>query len=475
MSQVASETATENRFLQGIYAPMSGENILDSLPVKGEVPLDLNGSLYRNGPNPVFPPRGEHHLFAGDGMAHAFHIENGKVSYRNRWVRTAKYKLEQEHQRSMIDPMNPFNCEEGFMEFIFTDKDGLANTALVSHAGRFLALEEGHPPFEIDPITLESVGSYNFEGKLNTAMTAHPKLDPVTGEMVFFAYMATGAFEPNLALHKVDAQGVLTESHIIPTAYPAMVHDFVITQNYIVFPVFPLTGSMDRAMEGKSPFAWEPDKGAAVGILPRHGGGAEDVRWIECDPVYVFHYMNAFDQDNIITVDGCQFDYAPLFPDAEGNTPPEPKPALHRWTIDTNDPTARVKAQRIDEFNSEFPQVDPRHAGAAYRYGFYTSPTSDDGEMYNAVGRFDHLTGAVDRFECGPRATTFTSEALFVPRNEGADEGEGYLLSVVTDMGSDRSHLLILDAQNVSAGPLATAQLPHRVPVGFHGCWRPAS
>jgi carotenoid cleavage dioxygenase-like enzyme len=469
-----TEALPENRFLQGCFAPIDQEYTHTELKITGEVPQDLNGSFYRNGPNVKFAPRGDYHLFAGDGMTHAFHIENGKVGYRNRWIETAKYKLESELGRGVINPMNPFDCEEGYMEFVLNDKDGLANTACVWHGGKMLILEEGHGPFEVDPLTLEAKGAYDFGGKLTTAMTAHPKVDPKTGEMIFFAYMASGPFESDVAVHKVNKEGVLTESHTIPTDYPAMVHDFVVTENYIIFPIFPLTGSMDRAMAGQAPFIWEPEKGAKVGVLPRHGGTAADIRWIECDPFFVFHYMNGFDKDGVITLDGCQFEHAPLFPDASGDVMPDPEPFLSRWNIDLNDDGARVKSNQIDEAASEFPQIDPRYAMHEHTVGFYTSPEGGEGEMYNAVGRFDLTNNRGERHSFGPRETTFTSEAIFVPKNENAAEGEGYLLSVVTDLPSDTSSLAILDAENVSAGPLAMAELGHRVPLGFHGGWRPA-
>jgi len=469
-----NQAMPDNPFLTGAFAPIATEYDVDNLPITGEIPADLNGSFYRIGPNQQFPPRGDYHLFAGDGMTHAFHIADGKVAYRNRWNRTAKFKLEQEHQKAIIDPMNPFNSEKGFEEFVFTDKDGLANTACVWHGGKMFVMEEGHPPFEIDPITLASIGSYNYGGKLTTAMTAHPKIDPVSGEMVFFAYMSSGPFEPDVSLHKVSADGVLTESMLIPTAYPSMVHDFVVTENYILFPVFPLTGSLERAMHGLSPFAWEPDKGASVGILPRNGK-LEDIRWVECDTFFVFHFMNGYDKDGVITVDACQFDHAPLFPSADGTMMENTDPVLHRWTIDMNSKSPRVMSRRIDDYCSEFPVLDPRRAMRDYRYGFYTSADSDDGEMYNVVARFDHNTGRTDRYSFGDRETHFTSEAIFVPRSESAAEGEGYLLSVATDLGSGKSSLQVLDAQNVSAGPIAVAQLEHRIPIGFHGGWRPAS
>ena len=469
-----TQAMPDNRFLKGAFAPIDTEYDITELTIEGEVPRDLNGSFYRNGPNQQFAPRGDYHLFAGDGMTHAFHIEDGKVSYRNRWIRTAKFKLEQEHQRAMIDPMNPFNSEKGFEEFVLTDKDGLANTACVWHGGRFFVMEEGHPPFEVDPLTLDSLGSFNYDGKLTTAMTAHPKLDPVTGEMVFFAYMASGPFASDVALHKVNKDGVLTESHKIDTPYPAMVHDFLVTENHILFPIFPLTGSLERAMQGQNPFAWEPDKGASIGVLPRNGTPA-DIRWVECDPFFVFHFMNAFDSDGVITVDACQFAHAPLFPTPDGEMLPDNDPVLTRWTIDMNDDSPKVAHARIGDDHAEFPVTDPRRAMQDYRYGFHTSADSDDGEMYNVVARIDHQTGSTEHYSFGDRRSHFTSEAIFVPRSEDAEEGEGYLLSVATDLEAGKSSLAILDAQNVSAGPLAMAKLEHRIPIGFHGGWRPAS
>jgi carotenoid cleavage dioxygenase-like enzyme len=261
---------------------------------------------------------------------------------------------------------------------------------------------------------------------------------------------------------------------LIKTPYPCMVHDFVVTENYIVVPIFPLTGSLDRAMQGQPPFAWEPEKGASVAIMPRHGGSADDVRWIECDPFFVFHYMNGYDKNGQITLDGCQFEHPPLFPNGKGEMMEDAAPYLSRWNIDLNTAGAKVTSTRIDDCPSEFPQVDPRYAMQENRYGFYTAPDGEGADMYNSVGRFDLSNNSVQRYSFGDRETTFTSEAIFVPKSDDAPEGQGYLLSVVTDLPSDTSNLQILDAENVAAGPLAVAQLPNRIPVGFHGGWRPA-
>lgn len=475
---MAQPMPKDNPFLNFPYGPIQMECEASNLVVEGEIPPELNGSLYRNGPNQRFSPRGDYHLFAGDGMVHAFHIKDGQASYKNRWVRTAKWNIEDKEGRAVINAMNPFDCEPEYSDFVLVDKEGLANTAIVWHAGRLLALEEGHQPYEIDPVTLESIGSWTYRGKLHTAMTAHPKIDPATGEMVFFAYMATGPFASDAMLHKVNPEGVLTQSIHIPTPYSSMIHDFVVTENYILIPVFPISGSLERAMEGGAPFAWEPDKGVHIGVLPRNATTADEIQWLEMDMAFVFHFMNGFDKDGVITVDCSQFTHAPLFPTLDGSSMGKAQPYLNRWTIDMNADQPRVEFERIDEFESEFPQCDPRYQGKEYRHGWYTSPDGelasdmeDSDSYYNTLGRFDHESDVVDRYSFGQ---SNTSEALFVPKSEDAPEGEGYLLAVTTSFETHTSSLCILDAMNLAKGPLAKIHLSHCVPAGFHGAWRPA-
>ena len=177
---------TDHPFLQGNYAPLRMESDLNDLIVEGEIPKDLYGSYYRNGPDPQFPPMGgNYHWFGGDGMIHAFHFENGKVSYKNRWIQTTKWKQERKAGKSLVNILNPMEPDPLWNP---EGEDGTANTNIIFHGDKLLALEEGHPPFEIDPFTLESIGSYNYEGKLLSAMTAHPKIDPLTGEMFAFSY-----------------------------------------------------------------------------------------------------------------------------------------------------------------------------------------------------------------------------------------------------------------------------------------------
>ena len=475
---MAQAMPADNPFLNFPWGPIQMECEAQDLVIEGEIPADLNGTLYRAGPNQRFKPRGEYHLFAGDGMVHAFHIGDGRVDYINRWVRTAKFNIEDMEGRAVINAMNPFDCDPDYAEFTLADKEGLANTAAVWHGGRLLVMEEGHRPYELDPITLDSIGSWTFRGKLHTAMTAHPKIDHKTGEMVFFAYMATGPFSEDVMVHKVNPDGLLTQSIHIPTPYSAMVHDFVITENYIVVPIFPITGSLERAMEGGPPFAWEPSKGVHVAVLPRDAENADDIRWLEMDTCFAFHFMNAFDKDGIINVDVGQFTQAPLFPTPDGEVSGEVRSQLCRWTIDMNNPEARVESVALDNFELEFPQIDMRYAGQPYRHGWYTTT---DGELkstlevnqnlYNTIGYWDHQTNTTTTYSCGQN---MVSEALFVPRSDDAPEGDGYLLAVVIDFETRLSSLLIFNALDIAAGPVAKAKLSHRVPPGFHGTWRQA-
>lgn len=467
-----NQQQTINPYLRGPFAPIDHETVLRDLPITGRLPDGLAGSFYRNGPNVQFPPRGDYHLFSGDGMTHAFHIRDGQVDYCNRWIRTAKYKLEAELGRSVIDYMNPFNCEEGYLEFLLSDTDGLANTSCVWHGNRLLILEEGHRPFEVDPRTLESIGSCDFGGRLQTAMTAHPKIDPVSGEMLFFAYMSSGPFAADVTLHTADANGVLGTPLTVPLPYAAMVHDFVVTEHYVLLPIFPLIGSLDRAMAGQPPFVWEPSQGASLGIVPRGATSADAVRWVEMEPKFVFHFMNAFEQGERIMVDACEFTQPPLFPTTDGTTE-NTDAVLHRWRVELGD-GARVVSEPLQDHGSEFPVVDPRCATRPNRHGWFAAPDAPQGPVYNCVGHIDHATGTTRLHAFGDRRTTGTSEPVFVPRAPHAEEGDGWLLSVVTDMETERSALHVLDARDMDAPPVAVAHLPHRVPVGFHGHWKPA-
>ncbi len=455
--------------LTGNFAPIRMECDLDDVIVRGEIPKDLNITYYRNGPDPQFPPKGDHHWFAGDGMLHMFIMENGRVRYRNRWVRTVKWQLERGEGRSLYNPFNPMDNDPITQG---VEEDGLANTNVVWHGGKLLALEEGHAPFEIDPQTLASKGAWRFDGRLQGPMTAHPKLDPKTGEMLFFGYMATGLFSPGMTFQTVDAGGVLTRCESFDAPFPSMVHDFITTDEHVVFPIFPVTGSLERAMSGQPPLAWEPDKGTHIGVMRRDGSVAQ-MRWFETDPCYVFHPMNAYTEGNRIVAHVMQFEEVPLFPHLDGS-PPDPEKASARlceWVIDLADNSNGVQRRYLDDITGEFPRLDERFTGSHYGQGYYAATINGaEGLGFDSIVHQDFAAGRRSTYMLP--AGDVTGEPVFVPRSEGADEGDGYLISVVYRAAEKRSDLVFLDARNLADGPIACAELPHRVPYGFHGNWK---
>ncbi len=470
----------DDPFLKDLWEPWPMEGEIHDLPVDGEIPLDLNGTLYRNGPNPQFAPRGAYHFFTGDGMIHAFRIEDGKVHYKNRWVRTPCFELERKAGEALYGGFNR-SLDDPRTRGV---PGGPANTNVVWHAGRLLALVEGGlPPVELDPDTLETKGIGDFEGALVRPIdpkdaaalgieapdgmapgifTAHPKIDPESGELLGFGY---SAIPPYLIYYTVSPEGKLVRSEEIDIPFPSMIHDFIITREHVIFPVFPATLRMERALAGESAIGWEPELGTHVGVMPRDGGN-DDVVWLETNPSYVFHSLNAHSAGRHVIAELAQYERLPI-PGAGNDLTLGAVPAqLVRWVIDLDGGT--VKEEPIDDRAIEFPRIDERFAGLDYRYG-YAASDGDPLTGFESILRYDVTTGDCRRHAFGRGSTT--SEPIFAPRGKG--EGEGYLLAVVYRADEKRSDLVVVDAENPEAKPLATAKLPHRVPGGFHGNWRP--
>ncbi|MBX9699567.1 MAG: carotenoid oxygenase family protein, partial [Acetobacteraceae bacterium] len=303
--------------------------------------------------------------------------------------------------------------------------------------------------------------------------TAHPKLDPETGEMLFFAYGLGGPLGPGMAYGTVNAAGALTRCDLFEAPYAAMVHDFVATRRHVLFPVLPLTASLQRAMAGGPAFAWEPEKGSRIGVL-RRDAPIGTIRWFEGEPGYVFHVLNAWEEGEAILADVMQSAAAPLFPRADG-APPDPRAAearLTRWRLDLAAPTDRFTATPLDDLPGEFPRLDARFAGLRNEIGFFAAATRrNPGDAFDSIVRIAPDTGRRALFTLPPGDAV--SEPVFVPRDPEAGEGEGWLLATVFRGAENRSDLVVLDAGAPEAGPIATAILSHRVPHGFHGCWRP--
>ena len=444
-------TTVENRYLVGNFAPVKEELTVTDLPIEGAIPPEINGRYLRNGPNPIAPDPAAYHWFTGDGMLHAVELRDGKaVSYRNRWVRT-----DQALDLLGEDPI------PGQPDDVFPVGSSSANTHVVAHAGKIFALVEVCLPTQVRP-DLSTVGRYDFGGKLRSAMTAHPKIDPVTGEMLFFGYDPFGP--PWLRFHAVSADGELVRSEDIDIQGPSMVHDFAITERNVVFLDLPVVFDFD--LVGKRPFPaeWKPDYGARVGVMPRDGGNA-DVRWFDVELCYVFHPLNAYDDNGRVVLDVAR--HPKMFAtDIYG--PAELPPTLDRWTIDLD--AGKVIEERLDDRPQEFPRVDDRVVGRPHRFGYAAHFGLDEhGIQFGGLLKHDLGTGAVETKTFGPG--THAGEGVFVPASPGAGEDEGWVLSIVYDDARNASDLVILDAREFDE--VARVHLPQRVPFGFHGSWVP--
>ncbi|TCZ65497.1 carotenoid oxygenase family protein [Roseicella aquatilis] len=452
-------------FQQGNFAPIAIEHDETDLPVAGEIPRGLEGTLFRNGPNPQFPPPdpARHHWFLGDGMVHAFTLRDGKARWRNRWVRTDKFLAERMAGRALSVGFGG-GRNSGIPD------TGLANTALAWHAGRLLALEEAHLPFALDPATLDTVGTEDF-GTLSGPFTAHPKRDPVTGELIFFGYSVGGPLSAAMSWGTLSPEGRVTCHERFPVPYCAMVHDFAVTDRHVLFPVMPLTGSLGRAMRGGPAFAWEPALGGHVGLLRRDAGIAS-LRWFRAEACFAFHVLNAWeDARGRVLADVMEFAAPPLFPRADGarSRPEDMQARLTRWTLDPAAGTDAFRRERLDDMPGEFPRLDERRAGLPNRFGAYIGQSASTGLGLDTVVWCDLATGGRRRFAVPPGDAL--SEAVFVPRGPEAPEDDGWLLTVAWRTAERRSDLLVLDTQDVAAGPVAAIHLPDRVPHGFHGTW----
>jgi carotenoid cleavage dioxygenase len=276
-------------------------------------------------------------------------------------------------------------------------------------------------------------------------------------------------------LHTADRSGELRQSRHLLAPYSSLVHDFVVTRDWIVLPIFPLTTSMDRAMKGAPPIAWEPDKGTHIALIPRNGA-VEATRWFKMDPCFVFHVMNAYDTpEGQVVCDVLKYPVAPLFPTTDGKMPSEPPVStLVRWTFDPARNTDGFAENSLDDHPGEYPRFDERFAGLPYRHGYFQAARPADAsigrEARNGLAHIDLVTGRVQLWK--PGATDYCGEPVFVARSADAPEGDGFLLSVIFRGETQCSDLAVFDAARLEAGPLALAHLSHHVPAGFHGIWR---
>lgn len=428
---------------EGNYPPVATEETLTDLKIEGAIPPELNGLYVRNGPNEHTGP--SDHFFGGDGMLHGVRLQRGEALwYRNRYVDTPVYREQ----------------SGGFGAPKMTDTTSAVS--LIHHGGKLLSLGEFGFPYEMDPDDLSTRGVFTYDGKLQGSMTAHPKIDPVTGEMLFFGYNVT---EPYLTYMRADASGELVQVEPIQTRAPSMMHDFAATENYVIFMELPIIFSWWLAVTGDGlPFRWDDNAVCRFGVMPRTGASA-DVKWFDANPCFIFHTMNAFESGDKVVLDAARYEQLWVKDSHDFNHPAY----LTRFEFDMK--SGAVAENQLDEQSMEFPQMHRGLWARPYRYGYGLTSEESLGEMSydGATGfmKYDLQNGARDRHVLDKQFAP--NEPFFVPTSVGEDEG--YLLSFVYDRATHTSALWILDANNVSAPPVAKVQLPVRVPQGFHGVW----
>jgi carotenoid cleavage dioxygenase len=430
---------------RGNYAPVTDEVDAAGLAVSGHLPEGLRGRYLRNGPNPM---NGDaRSWFSGEGMVHEIRLGADGASYRNRWVHTPWHN----------DPERRKFADDGTPDLTLS----LANTHVIGFAGRTLALEETALPYELDG-QLATVGPWDMGGRLRTAMTAHPKECPTTGELHFSGYAPDAPF---LTYHVAEPDGTLVHSAPITVPGPTMIHDMGLTEHHAVLLDLPVV--MNRRTRRQPSFEWSDDYGARIGVVPRRGTD-DDVTWFDVEPCYVFHVANCHERVGAgggieVVVDVAR--YPDLWrPGSQRFAPPS---VMWRFVLDLA--SGRVSEQQLDDRTVEFPRIDERHTGMAARWTYLVGSLDRDA---NALVRYDLLGGTEPvEFDFGPGRVP--GEPVVVPRSSAAQEDDAWLVAYVYDAAPDASDLVVLAADDLTSGPVATVHLTRRVPYGFHGTWLP--
>lgn len=451
----------ENPYLSGLHRPMNEEKTLLELDVSGHIPESLNGQYLRIGPNPVKPPDpNSYHWFLGDGMAHGVRVEGGKALwYRNRWIRSNAVS-EALGEPVAPGPRNP--------------RADNANTNIIRVDGRtFAIVEAGGFPVEVDS-SLQTIQHTSFDNTLGGSFSAHPHLDPETGEMHAICY---DAMVKDTVWHVVlgaDAKVVRREP--ISVKDGPSIHDCAITKTHVLVFDLPVTFSMRSVIAGHGfPYKWNPRHPARVGLCPRSGRGEETI-WFEVDPCYVFHPVNAYETekgDVIVDVIAHEtmFANSVIGPDSR-------RSRLERWTLSPG--ATQVERRVLHDHNQEFPRFNELYTCHSYRYIYSVSlPMETTTEILSKSGsalfKNDLQTGEVSEHDfgsnCHPGEFVFVSKAVGSEKSEKVIEDDGWLLGLVIDSVNEVTDLVILDAQDISATPVASVRIPHIVPPGFHGNW----
>lgn len=474
---------------RGFFAPSRVEADVHDLEVHGTIPDDLDGAFVRVAADTQYPPGHPDDIYInGDGMLTKIRIKDGHADLRTRFVRTERFRREGEARQSLFGAYR--NAYTDHPSVLGVD-DGNANTAVVWHGGKLLALKEAARPYELDPHTLETRGVVDFDGQLpGRTFTAHPKIDPETGQMIAFAYNASGLPDEDIWLMELDAAGRMTRRERFRAPYSSMIHDWIVTREHLVITFSPMVADAERLKVEPQYFMWDPRLRSHVAIIPRAEGVA-GIRWFSSSLLMETHSINGWSDGDTVVVDHfvTGTGWFSQFPKlADGGELHEEPPIAHRWTFDMRQGSPSpvheggdgYTSTRIWERPGDFPRVDPRVAMSHNRHTWIGTLNLDLGPMpefgpmgppFNSILHLDDTTGARSSWYAGPDSAP--EESVFVPKHADADEGEGYLVALVGRRALQRNDFVILDALDIAAGPIATVVIPFRLRYGFHGTWIP--
>lgn len=470
------------------FAPQGFEADVPECQIEGAIPDGLNGAFIRVGGDWAYPPRhADDSVFNQDGYISRFRFRGGRVDYKGRWVRTERYRNNRAAGRQLYGYYrNPYDTDPSVDHVDEPWRNTVANTSVEVNAGRLFALKEDAPPTEIDPVTLETKGFHTFDGRYRSqTFTAHPKIDPVTGEMIAFGYEATGPATNDVFLYTIDKTGQVTRETRLKMPFLSMIHDFAITERHVIFPVFGYVTDLERLKARKIHWTWDGTRPTFYGILPRDGE-ASDLRWFRGPTRAIIHTFNAWDDGDTVVLDAPIFDTNPFpfFPFADGSKwdPVKSRALIRRTTFDlsSRDDGFREEIVFPDQPVVDLGRVDERFTGRRTRYA-YTSFNDETKpldrarigtgvrRLSNSYGIFDMEDRTMRSFFAGP--THALQEVTFVPRHARAEEGDGWLIGTASNYAEMRTELIVADAQHPEEGAVGRVILPFRSNVQVHGRW----
>jgi carotenoid cleavage dioxygenase-like enzyme len=449
--------------------------------IQGSAPAGLNGAWYKVGPDRQFPPMHGDDVFTdGEGMAHVWRFADGKVDYRSRWVRSARFVAQEKAGRSLFgEYRNPFNKDP----LAVNVHGGTANTSALYLGGKLLITKEDDMPYQIDPDTLETIGRYTYDGRVTAQrLSAHHKTDMVNDTVLNFSHQARGDGTPDTAFYEIDRDGEILDEIWFKAPFAGHVHDFAHTEHYVVFAFHPLVTELETVKRTGRYYEWQPERGMKIAVLKRHGS-AEEIRWFDGPAVTYGHMVNAFEDGSKINFDVLLAEgnfYAFIFPGRDGVKGKMIPQMLRRIVINLARNEKSFEIQPARKFIIELAKIDDRFFGYPYRHMWAVAgrpPKLDDNgaiDLFNSeadIARYDVVTGEEDRWEIGPDSSC--QEPVFVPRTPDSPEGDGWLLVITNRLKEGRSEVMAFDALRLAAGPIATWAMQVRVRSTFHGTWVP--